>query len=178
MGTPYTPKLCSKLWGNWGFKCFLHHGFCFLPFQHFQTKPNKGPDHQVNLRKVHDKVHDSLRTCKSKILKVSTKIIYDIHIIMFKSVQTRSNLLKQDASEGVPQHDALTMWPRGHHAHRWGAILRIQNAQIRMVANHMRLEVQSSYVGVVKLSCIWRQAGFLVRSAQLSQLSFSVCRCL
>jgi hypothetical protein len=29
---------------------------------------------------------------------------------MFKPVQTRSNLLKQDASEGVqPQHDALTM---------------------------------------------------------------------
>ena len=121
------------LWGNWGFKCFLHHGFCFLPFQHFQTKPNKGPDHQVNLRKVHDKVHDSLRTCKSKILKVSTIIIYDIHIIMFKSVQTCWNNMPAkvchnmmpwqcDQEVTMPTAEVQSFVSRTHRSEWWRTI--------------------------------------------------------
>lgn len=148
----------------------LHHGFCFLPFQHFQTKPNKGPDHQVNLRKVHDKVHDSLRTCKSPRCMKDFESLYDNYLrYPYHNVQTCSNPFKPVETRCQRRCAATTWCPdnvtKRSPCHRWGAILRIQNAQIRMVANHMRLEVQSSYVGVVKLSCIWRQAEFLVRSA-------------
>ena len=53
-----------------------NHGWSFFPFQQFQTNPGKGPDHQVNLRKVYEQgpfVLSELTSlhCAWRILKVS-----------------------------------------------------------------------------------------------------------